>query len=183
MTLFLFDLDGTLISSYMDTPDRDYNNWSILPGRQEKIAALVAEGHQIGIVTNQGGVAYGLVLRDQAREKLLKVAGALGYEGEALFSGYGDASHWTTRYFMPDDFRPITRRELPIFVCYDKDGPRRKPNCGMIDQAMNDAMIDYYNEKTEEFEDVPVLFVGDRPEDEAAAKAAAVSFQWATEFF
>jgi hypothetical protein len=25
--LYLFDLDGTLISGYMDNPDRDYHTW------------------------------------------------------------------------------------------------------------------------------------------------------------
>ncbi len=183
--LYLFDLDGTLISSYMDTPNRNFNHWQVLPGRRERIAELVAEGHQIGIITNQAGVAYGFIDREQAREKLLRVAGALGYAGVQLHSDAGDPSHWSTYAFMPDDWQPITRRELPIFVCYDKDGPRRKPNGRMIEEAVDDAQIDYFtgDEDTISFADVPVLYVGDRPEDEQAAVNAGVPFQWAQEFF
>lgn len=178
MTLYLFDLDGTLISSYMDEPSRDFNKWSILPGRKERIANLVASGHQIGIVSNQAGVAWGFVTSEIVREKLQAVAAQLGYGTIAIYSDMGKGDHWLT-----GNESPITRRTLPIFVCYDKEGPHRKPNGAMIEQAINDAMIDYYDEETEAFQDVPVLFVGDRPEDEQAAAATDVPFQWAQEFF
>jgi len=36
--LILFDLDGTLISAYMDNPDRQYHRWHILSGRRELLA-------------------------------------------------------------------------------------------------------------------------------------------------
>ena len=55
--LVLFDLDGTLISSYMEAPDRRYDAREVLPGRREKLARLLIEGHRVGIATNQAGVA------------------------------------------------------------------------------------------------------------------------------
>ena len=59
--LFLFDLDSTLISSYMDAPGRAYQSWHVLPGRVERLATLRAAGHTVGIVTNQAGVAFGFI--------------------------------------------------------------------------------------------------------------------------
>lgn len=176
--LYLFDMDGTLVSSYMDRADRDFHAWKLLPGRRETIAALVAEGHQIGIVSNQAGVAYGFVDYDDVRKKFQAVAAQLGYGSVALYYDMGRGSHWST-----GNEDPITPRTLPAYICCDRDGPRRKPGPLMIEQAHQEALIDYYNVETEEFEDVPIVFIGDRPEDEGAARAAGVPFQWAEEFF
>jgi D-glycero-D-manno-heptose 1,7-bisphosphate phosphatase len=50
---------------------------------------------------------------------------------------------------------------------------RRKPGPGMLREAMSDFEAD--PDET--------LYVGDRPEDEQAAKNAGVDFVWASEFF
>jgi len=50
---------------------------------------------------------------------------------------------------------------------------RRKPSGAMIREAM--ARYVYSASET--------LYVGDRPEDEAAARNAGVGFQWADDFF
>lgn len=50
---------------------------------------------------------------------------------------------------------------------------RRKPRPGMIQDAMRD-----FEAEIEE-----TLYVGDRDEDQAAARAASVDFCWAEEFF
>ena len=71
--IFLFDLDGTLISSYMDAPGRAYRSWHVLPGRVELLAALRAAGHTVGIVTNQAGVAFGFIRETDFEAKITLV--------------------------------------------------------------------------------------------------------------
>lgn len=162
--LYLFDMDGTLITGYMDRPDRDYNRWSILPGRKARLQQLVLQGHVVGIVTNQGGVAFGHVTEAQAADKLLDAFVMLGL---APVRSSGDP-------WVP-----------PIYVCYSDvrgkppwndpaDAARRKPSGAMI----REAMADYPRAAA-----LGVLYVGDRPEDEAAAADAGVPFMWADQFF
>lgn len=168
--LYLFDLDGTLISSYMDAADRNYHTWKVLPGRIEVIDPLISLGHAIGIVSNQAGVAWGHVTESDVRAKLHQVARALDFNGVTIHDGR--AGHRTGA------------GELPVWVCYDdrrgKDARyrhgagRRKPSGAMIREAMHEWAAQAAQ---------GVLYVGDRPEDEAAAKDAGVSFQWTRVFF
>lgn len=177
--LYLFDLDGTLISSYMDNPDKDFHTWQLLPGRQKKIAQLRHLGHDIGVITNQGGVAFSLTTEQDVITKLGRAAMALGY-----------ASIW-----LHDGGTPMRagwdEPALFCFVCYSdpratdarrrkpSDVVRRKPSGAMIREAMADAGLsdDDADDRRE------VLYVGDRPEDAAAARDAGVPFKWAEEFF
>lgn len=162
--LYLFDLDGTLISGYMDNPDKDYNKWEVLPGRRAKLNQLLMRGDTVCIVTNQGGVAFGFVTEDQADAKIDQAVRQLGL---APVRSSGDP--------MP----PI------VYACYhhEKGVPpwndsvsalRRKPNPQMLFEAMEDH---------QQAASLGVLVVGDRPEDEEAARAAGVPFQWAHVFF
>lgn len=159
--LYLFDLDGTLISGYMDNPDKDYHRWGILPGRKETIAALLFDGHQVAIVSNQAGVAYGFISKIDVYEKLSIVGHDLGFGTFAVHAG-------GTAYASDCGG---SGGQLSCFVCFDKDGPRRKPGGAMIAEAMQALGGD------------GVLMVGDRPEDESAAANAGVPFQWAAVFF
>jgi D-glycero-D-manno-heptose 1,7-bisphosphate phosphatase len=177
--LYLFDLDGTLITSYMDNPNKEYDIWELLPNRIETITALSAVNNQIGIITNQTGVGYGFINEDQAQTKLIAVAKALGFGTVGIHSGYTPIYRLTGLSVKETKFAQI----LPIFVCYEKSSIRRKPNGTMIDEAQEYAQPDYFNETMENFEDVPTLYIGDRSEDEAAAKNADVNFQWADDFF
>lgn len=56
---------------------------------------------------------------------------------------------------------------------YRIDSPNRKPNPGMLLHLMKNA----------EVQPSDTLMVGDRPEDEDAAKQAACDFMWADTFF
>jgi len=56
---------------------------------------------------------------------------------------------------------------------FKKDSDRRKPGPGMLLDAMR-----AYGESAQN-----TLMVGDRPEDEQAARAACCAFTWADEFF
>ncbi|HEX6292126.1 MAG TPA: HAD-IIIA family hydrolase [Herpetosiphonaceae bacterium] len=155
--LILFDVDDTLISSYMDTPDRSYDHWQVLPGRRQRIAQLMADGHQLGIVTNQAGVAFGHVTEAQVHAKLSAVAEALDL--------------------------PAT---TPIAVCFTHPQARmpeyrdrgdetcRKPSGAMI----RELMACYPAAAAE-----GVLYVGDRPDDREAARDAGATFVPATAFF
>ena len=132
--LIICDLDGTLISSYMGTPNRRYNDWHVLPGRVEMLAALGEQGHRIAIATNQAGVAFGHVTESQARRKIAAALVALG---------------------LPDD--------TPIAVCFAHPQAksyryrnraelgRRKPSGAMLRELMDAAGA---------HEDV--VYVGDR---------------------
>ena len=167
--LYLFDLDGTLITSYMDRPDKDYHAWGMLPGRTERLAQLRERGNQIGIVTNQGGVAWGHNTEADFERKITRVAREFGYSNVTCIS-YAQRN-------------PPLLAGLPVWACYaDSRAPdaryhvnahRRKPSGAMILEAMQ-----AFGRSVDE-----TLYVGDRQEDSDAAQDAVVRFQWAHIFF
>lgn len=160
--LYLFDLDGTLISGYMDNPDRDYHTWQVLPGRSEQLIQLAVAGHDIAIVTNQGGVAFGFIDEQTAWMKIYEAARRCGLPPDTIRT-----------YACFHDPRGKSPYNDPV------QAARRKPSGAMIREAMFDAGL-----SDDDADDRGhVLFVGDRPEDEAAAKDARVPFQWAHLFF
>jgi D-glycero-D-manno-heptose 1,7-bisphosphate phosphatase len=173
--LYLFDLDDTLISGYMNAADKNYNTWEVLPGRLARLDDLRERGHAIGIVTNQAGVAWGYISESDVRYKLNQVATVLGFNGVMIHDG--GVAHSTGS-------RMSRTEELYAWVCYDdKRAPdkrykldsRRKPSGAMIREAAAECGYSLV---------VPeVLYVGDRPEDETAAKDAGCNFQWAHIFF
>ena len=153
--LYLFDLDGTLITSYMDNPNRDYHTWQPLPGRGRRIRELRGAGHVVGIVSNQAGVAFGLIAERDWDEKIFEVCQRLGIDQDAIYVCFADARSKDARY---RDLREIVRR---------------KPSGAMIREAM--ARWAYGPEQT--------IYVGDRHEDQGAARDAGVRFEWADHFF
>lgn len=72
----LFDRDGTLVRDvpYNGTPERV----EPLPGAAEAVARLRAAGIRVGVVTNQSGVARGLVDDEQVRAVNRRVEALLG---------------------------------------------------------------------------------------------------------
>lgn len=153
--LYLFDLDGTLISGYMDNPDKDYHTWHVLPGRVERLAQLHNADHHIGIVTNQGAVAFGYIQPRDAERKLIAAIDALGIPFAPLYVCYADK-----------------RSANPIY----QDDSRRKPSGMMIREAIADYE-QWYGLSPE------VIFIGDRQEDRDAALDAGVRFVWSNDFF
>lgn len=153
--LYLFDLDGTLISSYMDNPDRNYHDWQLLPGRAARILQLRAAGHTVGVVSNQGGVAFGLVSEADWQRKIAAICAQLGIDLAAVFVCFADARSRDARYNDPAQVA------------------RRKPSRAMIREAMaryGAAAAD-------------TRMIGDRDEDAQAAADAGVAFAWADDFF
>jgi len=162
--LYLFDLDGTLISGYMDNPDKNYDTWEVLPKRKAMLNKLLMRGDTICIVTNQGGVAFGYVTEDQANAKIDQALRKLG-----IFNPRWDGSPRPPQvYACYSDVRGAAPWNDPI------DDARRKPSGAMI----REAIADYPQAAA-----LGVLMVGDRPEDEASAVDAGVPFQWAHIFF
>jgi D-glycero-D-manno-heptose 1,7-bisphosphate phosphatase len=157
--LYLFDLDGTLISSYMDTPDKNFNDWEVLPGRYERLKDLQERGHTIGIVTNQAGVAFGFSVNEfDAWEKIYRAIIDLGLplDHTPVYVCFAHKKARDLRYRLPSQVA------------------RRKPSGTMI----REALADYPEDAA-----LGALYVGDRQEDYDAAKDAGVPFQWAHIFF
>lgn len=156
--LYLFDLDGTLITSYMDNPNKEYDVWEALPGRRETLPRLEGgEINKIAIVTNQAGVAFGFIDEQTAWDKAYSAVIAVGLRPDYV-RVYACFAHPKGRPPYND----------PAEVA------RRKPSGAMIREAMRD-----YPEHAA----LGVLYVGDREEDYEAAKDAGVPFQWAHIFF
>lgn len=156
----LFDLDGTLISSYMDSAARDFHSWHVLPGRIEKIVQLRSRGVGISIVTNQAAVAFGYNTVGDVTTKLILVAQTLGFAEMDIYDGADAPRH-----------HGATRNNgglLSAHVAY-----RRKPSPAMLREALAVHGVN----------SIRALFVGDRPEDEQAARNAGVRFAWADAFF
>ncbi len=154
--IYLFDMDGTLIEGFLN-PKQPYERVEVLPGRKEKLAELHSAGHVIGIVTNQGSIAFGYNTEEDARTKLALALQKLDLPPDTpLAICFSDPRSKDSRYNQPEDCG------------------RRKPSGAMIRELMQ-VHADV----------VPsgVLFVGDRPEDEKAAQDAGVEFMWADAFF
>lgn len=155
MSAYLFDIDDTLITGYLSRADKDYHTVEALPGRAERLRQLRAEGHQIGLVTNQGGIAFGYNSPADWERKLAAVLESLDLPATTpvacCFSDVRGKAPWNT----------------------PEDAARRKPSGAMIGEVL--AQIGA--------SPAEAMFIGDRPEDQQAAAAAGVAFQWAHAFF
>ena len=168
--LLILDMDGTirvngaadfdnlkLTSGFINSP-RDQK---LIPSAIAAINQAKRQGFSIVGASNQGGVAAGKKSLDDCiaeQEHTLQLL----YEADAEIFGimfcpdYEGNDCYLSDQFLTDK---ISQPEYK--------GLYRKPNAGMILHA-----IDVY-QATE------VIFVGDRPEDEQAAKNANVQFIWA----
>jgi HAD superfamily hydrolase (TIGR01662 family) len=157
MSLYIFDIDGTLIRSFMRESGEadDYNRVAVLDGRFEMIEKLAAEGAQFALVTNQAGVAMGYQTEDQVWSKIGRVIA---------------------------EFDCFYRRPLSVHVCMEHPKarierwltdpcPRRKPEPGMLREAL---MV---------HQSRPAFFVGDMDSDREAARRCPLVFVHANDFF
>jgi len=172
--LIIFDVDGTLVKR---------NSLILLPGVREFFQLVFEERCQavhmpaLAIATNQGGVG-------------------MRYWMEKNFFGFpgGYPSEVDVVKRMNDLVtRLCGNGKIPVYICFryqDRKGkwspvpPEaasdsrwsedwRKPGPGMLRKAMEDAGV----------ASGQTLFIGDRTDDEGAAKAAGCSFAWARDFF
>ncbi len=150
----IFDVDGTLVTTKSGATFRkSADDWQWLPGRLEKLRKLRAQGVKLACATNQGGVAFGFMTFADILEANVRML-----EDVPL-----DYTHL---------FMCVTHPKATIDI-YRQASADRKPGPGMLLEAM-----EVFGVKPGE-----TLMVGDREEDEQAAKNAGVSFQWADEYF
>lgn len=172
--LYLMDIDGTLIRSYMreGAPPEAYELVTVLPGRLEKLRQLRAAGDRVALVTNQGGVAMGYQTFEETRAKMLEVLDALEFPASKMvplrLAADGQMRGAALVYAAVHHPKARVRE----WLC-SEESDWRKPGGGMILRAMAD-----YEVTVEE-----TVFVGDLPSDAAAADAAGVSYVDALVFF
>jgi HAD superfamily hydrolase (TIGR01662 family) len=133
----------------------------VLPGVIEKLAWLRSEGYKIGIVSNQGGVAWGFITPQEARALMDDCAEKIGGADYVTFCPYDSRAAGTPKAHPIYAYEPAIERMM------------RKPAPGMLFDAM--WALDCSPNQTS--------FVGDQESDERAAKAAGVIFYWAKDFF
>lgn len=171
--LVILDKDGTLVKpksggTFVQSPD----DQELLPGVAERIAELKASGHTIVVASNQGGIA--------AKHKTLEATVAeMQYLMELL-------PEIRTCYFCPDfegkicycvwrdDELGFQSESVRITMSLIRIDSFRKPGAGMLQVATIKHGWFGSNDK--------VTMIGDRPEDEQAALAANVPFQWADDW-
>lgn len=150
--LIIFDVDGTLVETKSGATFRkSADDWQWLPGRLEKLAELEAQGAQLAVATNQGGVAFGYLDAVAIRQQLYTMAEEAHITIVEMCFSHPKASI--------DDYR--------------EDSPRRKPAPGMLLDIIKASNV-YPSD---------CLMVGDRDEDEQAARNAGIDFMWAKDFF
>lgn len=153
--LLCLDVDGTLGHPKSGGDFRETaDDWEFFPGVQGHCLQLVAGGMKIILISNQGGVCF--PWSKFSEEEIVAVLAETARQIGAM------ASLVACSILHP---RALDR--------YRFEDPRRKPAPGMILEAKDLAQVQISE----------ILMVGDRPEDEAAARNAGVAFMWASEFF
>lgn len=162
--LLLLDKDGTLVkpksgAQFVNAP----TDTEPLPSVIETLINYSAEGWELVIISNQGGIAAG--------HKSLESAIAEMRFCLKLFPQIKEA------YFCPDfegeECWCVAHTEIKRYSKHELSGTFRKPNPGMLLLTVSIFGVDRGMS----------LMVGDRAEDEQAASAANVPFRIATDFF
>lgn len=108
---YLFDLDGTLIASYMDRADKNFAAVELLPGVAETWKHLRWEtGNNMAIVTNQAGAAFGYNSEADVIAKFAEVAAQLGYDHIWVYDGSSEP-------IEAESARPSGAGVLTFYVC------------------------------------------------------------------
>ena len=156
MTLYIFDKDGTLVTGQNGRPANVPDEQQLLRNVSAKLAELRNAGHQIAIASNQGGVAWGFITKEQARALVRDAAAKIG-----------GVDRWACCCF---DERAAAKNPGSPFA---RKSYRRKPAPGMLREIMRAEGISPSN----------TIMVGDSDTDRQAAQSAGCNFVWAAEFF
>lgn len=154
------DLDGTVRQGKDDALGRFVNGPEdvvVFPEAVELMRRWKAGGGRIIAVSNQGGIALGIVSVEQ-------VAAAMT-ETYRQCDGLFDKIAWCSHH--PQANHP----EMARCWC-------RKPAPGLLIEAALDVAAHYQ----EYYPPYMALMVGDRPEDEECARIAGVDFMWAADW-
>ncbi len=155
------DIDGTVrqgkddpLGRFVNTPD----DVVVFPEAVEMMRRWKAGGGRIAAVSNQGGIALG-ILREET------VAAAM-METQRQCDGLFDLISWCHHH--ADAKHP----EMARCWC-------RKPSAGAVAEAAH-GLCDRY--AGEFYPPYMGLFVGDREEDRACAESAGLAFEWAADW-
>ena len=155
------DLDGTVRQGKDDALGRFVNGPEdvvVFPEAVEMMRRWRAGGGRIAGVSNQGGIALGIVSYEKVAAAIVETHRQTG----ALFDRIMFCQH------HPDADDP----EMGRCWC-------RKPSAGAVVEAAHGLTEMFPGEI---YPPYMGLFVGDRPEDEACAKSAGLDFMWAAEW-
>ena len=121
------DRDGTIIEDpgYIDDPDKV----RLLPGAAEAIRRFAEAGYLTVLVSNQSGIARGLLDEDKLADIHDRLEDLLEEEGASLDGAY---------------YCPYLDADEAVVHRYRKDSELRKPNPGMLLQAATDLDIDLH---------------------------------------
>jgi D-glycero-D-manno-heptose 1,7-bisphosphate phosphatase len=155
------DLDGTVRQGNDDALGRFVNGPGdvvVFPEAVARMRAWKERGGRIAGVSNQGGVALGLVSESAVAAAMLVTQ----RQCDDLF----DLISWCHHH-------PAARNpEMARCWC-------RKPSAGAVAEAASGLRVRYPGEI---YPPHLGLFVGDRPEDEECARSAGLDFRWAAEW-
>jgi D-glycero-D-manno-heptose 1,7-bisphosphate phosphatase len=154
------DLDGTVRQGRDDALGRFVNGPDdvvVFPEAIDLMARWKASGGRIIGVSNQGGIALGLVSYEQVQAAMVETQ----RQAEYLF----DKIAWCMHHPKAED------PEMARCWC-------RKPSPGLLIEASM-VLAKHYGEM---YPPYMGLFVGDRPEDEECARLAGLDFKWAADW-
>lgn len=154
------DIDGTVREGKDDPLGKFVNgpeDVRVFPQAVEMMRRWKAGGGRIIGVSNQGGIALGIVSEAQVAAAMMETYN----QAEKLFDKIAYCKH------HPDAKHP----EMARCWC-------RKPKAGLLIEASLGLAAWY----PEIYPPYMGLMVGDRPEDEACAAAAGLDFQWAADW-
>ena len=155
------DMDGTVRQGKDDALGRFVNGPEdvLVFGRAVlRMRAWRESGGRIAGVSNQGGIALGLVTAEQVGRAML--------ETQRQVDGLFDLITWCKHHPSAKD------PEMARCWC-------RKPSAGAVAEAAN-GLADRF--PGEYYPSHLGLFVGDRPEDEECARSAGLDFMWAADW-
>ena len=158
--LLVLDLDGTVRQGKDDALGKFVNGPEDVIVFPEAIAQMrrwKASGGRIIAVSNQGGIALGIVSYEKVAAAMVETHRQTGH----LF----DKVAWCSHHPNADD------PEMARCWC-------RKPSPGLLIESA----LEIAHAHGEIYPPHMGLFVGDRPEDEECARLAGFPFQWAHEW-
>lgn len=157
--LYIFDADDTLVHGIagLEVPNR-LNEQQLIPGVPDRCAALRRDGHRLAIASNQAGVVLDYGTLDEAVERIRWIAEQIGAEHWLISTWH----HRSKRQIAHEPEKGVSYRAF-----------FRKPQPGMLLWLM----LWLESPATD------TIYIGDRPEDRAAAQAAGINFRWANDFF
>ena len=155
------DMDGTVREGKDDPLGRFVNgpeDVRVFPQAVARMRAWRENGGRIAAVSNQGGIALGLVTAEQVGLAML--------ETQRQADGLMDLISWCQHHPSAKD---------PEFArCWC-----RKPSAGAVAEAAHGLAERFPGEY---YPPHLGLFIGDRPEDEECARNAGLDFMWAADW-